>query len=218
LITFTATGTASVPNTGFAGTFNVPNLNDGETCLGGNSSNVISSNLLNRNENYGLNNHTLSGLSYSTSGSASMNVTGSINSIQNVAKPNATITLDATTITASMMGAHKHHILCGAGRGQRQSRRYTQGANANRNLQHIRVRRNSNTSNDEVRATESAGSNNNNSHNHTIGATTSGNLACSVGSTTTTGTFNSSLEVSSDLVNTDVKSRTINVKYLIKEF
>jgi len=218
LITFTSEGSGSVSNTGFAGTFKVPNLNDGETCLGGNSSNVISSNALTRTENYGSNNHTLSGLTYGTSGSATMNYNGSISSSQNVSKPNATITLNGTTININMFGAHKHHVLTGTGRGQRQTRRYSNGANLSRNLQHIRVTRNGNTSTDASHNTGSAGSNNNNRHNHTISATTNGNLSCGVGSTVTTGGFNSSLTLNSNAVTTDIKSRTINVKYLIKEF
>lgn len=218
LISFTAGGSGSVSNTGFAGTFKVPNLNDGETCLGGNSSNIITSNVSNRTENVGSNNHTLSGLSFGTSGNATMNVTGSISASQNVAKPNATITLSNTTITNNMMAQHKHMVLGGGGRNQRQTRRYRQGTNSNRNAVHMRVRRSGNQSNDQTHATGSAGSNNNNKHNHTISAQTNGNLTCGVGNTTTTGNFNSSLSVNSDAVSTAVKSRTINVKYLIKEF
>jgi hypothetical protein len=203
------------PNTGWSGTFNVPSLNS-DSVVSANSSSVISGNVANRNEIVGSNTHELAGLTVEVSGNATMNVNGNISVAQmNAAKPNASITLRNTTITNSMIGQHKHHLL--ASSYQRTALRFTDGANLNRNLNHVRVRRSSNQSNDERHDLTAVGSNTNNFHNHTVTATTSGNISVGASSTTTTGNFNANFGITSPPLTIDVQNRVFTVKYLIKE-
>jgi hypothetical protein len=216
-VTFANSG-AFISNTGFAGTFNVPNLNSGQIIAGG-SSNTVSSNIGTRNESIGSNTHTVGGLTVGASGSATINGNGAIsNSVaaNNVnTSPSASANLQQITHSINMMREHQHPFLLPGTQHLVRGRNTTSGSNRNENKVSVR-RSSSNNQTDELHDTVSAGSNNNNKHNHSITINKTGNLDCGVNTAAWSGNTTGNLVPSSTPVNLSVKTRQIVVKYLIK--
>lgn len=216
-VTFSNEGSPTLVNTGFAGTFNVPNLNSGQTIAGG-SSNTITSNIGIRNESIGANNHQVGGLTVGVNGSATINGNGTItnNTVTNNVNtsPTASANLQQITHSINMMREHQHMFLLPG------LQHAVRGRNANtssRNETKVSVRRNSsNNQTDQLHDTSSAGSNNNNKHNHSLTINKSGNLDCGVNPGNWGGNTTGNLDPSTTPVNLSVKTRQIVVKYLIK--
>ncbi len=215
-VTFVNSG-ATISNTGFAGTFNVPNLNNGQVIAAG-SSNTISSNIGTRNESIGTNTHTVGGLVVGASGSASINGNGSIsnNTVTSTVNKNPTVNANLSQITHSinMMAPHQHmHLLAGI---QHQVRGRNSN-NSNRNESKVSVRRNnSNNQTDQLHDSDGIGSNNNNKHNHSLGINRSGSLDCNINTGNWSGNTSGSINADRDALSLSVQTRQIVVKYLIK--
>lgn len=212
LIQFRNTG-GTIANTGFAGTFNVPNLNSGKIVAAG-SSNTVSSNIGTRNESIGTNNHTVGGLTVGTSGSASVTPVGNI-AVQNNCNnsPNASANLQQITHTINMMRPHQHPFLLSG----TQHRIRGRNNNSNRNENKVSVRRNSsNNQTDQSHDVSTVGSNNNNKHNHNMSVAKSGDLSLGLTSGSWSGNVDGSLTASETALSLSVQNRQFVVKYLIK--
>lgn len=212
LIQFRNTG-GTIANTGFAGTFSVPNLNNGKIVAAG-SSNTVSSNIGTRNESIGTNNHTVGGLTVGTSGSATITPSGTI-AVQNNCNnsPSASANLQQITHTINMMRPHQHPFLL---HGRQHGIRGRNG-NASRNHNKVSVRRNnSNNQTDQKHNVQTKGSNNNNKHNHNITVSKSGNLSLGLTSGSWSGNVSGGITADETAVNMSVKNRQFVVKYLIK--
>lgn len=207
-------------NTGWSGTFKVPDLNNavGGATLSGHNSYGISTNIGGNSVRkciIGNNNHEVNTLTVSTSGSATLTPGGNITSNTNAnTRPNASCNLQQITHTTAMMGAHQHPFLTGY---IQDGRRMTQGANSNRNETKSSVRRNNgNNQADQVHSTGSVGSNNNNKHNHSVGVSTSGNINAGVSPGNWSGNLDGNLDASTSAPTVAIKNKQFSVKYLIK--
>ena len=212
LIQFRNTG-GTIANTGFAGTFNVPDLNRQRIVAAG-SSNTVSSNIGNRSASIGTNNHGITELTVGTSGNATITPSGSI-AVQNNCNnsPSASANLQQITHTINMMRPHQHPFLLSG----TQHRIRGRNNNSNRNENKVSVRRNnSNNQTDQKHNVGNAGSNNNNKHNHNITVSKSGNLSLGLTSGSWSGNVSGGITASETPVFMELKNRQYTVKYLIK--
>lgn len=216
----------AIGNTGWAGTFNLPDLNG--QVIAGNSTNNVSSNKQEglgsnrlRSANLGSANVNIDGLTITTTGSASLSPTGTVNiGTSNVTTtPTANSSLQEITWTETLMATHQHHTLLPSF-GHRTTARI--GANANtRNYNKVQIRFNGNNGNvqaDTWQQTDEVGSNNNNKHNHNITSNVQvgGSINTNISNFNFSGNFEGDINVGSNNLTTNVQNKVFRVKYLIK--
>lgn len=219
------TGLVAIDNTGWAGTFNLPDLNG--QVIAGNSTNNVSSNKQEglgssrfRSANLGSATVNIDGLTITTTGGASLSPTGTVNiGTSNVTTPTANSSLQEITWTETLMATHQHHTLIPT-YGHATKARI--GANANtRNYNKTQIRFNGNTGNvqaDTWQQTDVVGSNNNNKHNHNVTSNVQvgGSINTNISNFNFSGNLEGEINVGSNNLTTNVQNKVFRVKYLIK--